>query len=194
MTRASKVLLVLLIAVCAALAAGVVLLPQRARGAPAGDCIKIDARALIATTQGYSVALCPDRDDAPCQYATVLARDVRYWDGPLLLCMPPAGMLRLWLPSRAWPAFARTPVAAAHGDFAWIGDGRYRSTSGEHCCGWADCREIDPATVRADGREHDTPLGRVPNGAVYQSQDGRAWICRAHLAPERRCLFLPGGF
>jgi len=104
-----------------------------------------------------------------------------------------------------WPLFPQSKMAlapaliflaapaAAHGDYAWINDGRYKAADGTHCCGWNDCRELKPSEIREGDAEHATPFGSVPNKAVYQSRDGKAWICRWDRPPHKRCLFTPGG-
>lgn len=153
--------------------------PGRAQAeTPTGLCLEIDTQALIVTTQGYAVT-----DMA----ALVALRDVRYWDGPAIICIPPrSGGPILFLPRSSWPGFAA--VTTAHGVYAWIDDFNYKAVDGSHCCGWNDCRELQRSDVQERRDGFMTPGGLVDPKAVYQSRDGKVWLCRTN-----KCLFLPEG-
>lgn len=85
----------------------------------------------------------------------------------------------------------RAPIA--HGEYAWINDGNYKSANGTHCCGWNDCMLLSAQDVMPVPQGHATPHGIVPPKATYQSRDGKIWMCRWWLAdPASKCLFIPG--
>jgi hypothetical protein len=81
--------------------------------------------------------------------------------------------------------------SAAHGDFDWINRGKYRSQSGELCCGVDDCYVVEP------GRIHQGPEGYelldhniiVPPKQAIPSEDGKYWICK--VGARMRCFFAP---
>ena len=99
---------------------------------------------------------------------------------------------------------ART--AFAHGEWAWIGDGRLTNpVTGKWCCGEDDCFVLDPGTVteartsyrvRLEGPEiPDRFRGRVvtvPRSWAQPTRDhhGRAWVCLDLTTGAPRCLFL----
>lgn len=81
--------------------------------APKGACVQVDPASLVYTRMGYSLAI----GDG---HATVAHADVRYWDGALAYCIPPAGSPTLWMPSSAWPGFAHADgesgITLVHGE------------------------------------------------------------------------------
>lgn len=86
--------------------------------------------------------------------------------------------------------------ARAHGLYAWINDGGYKAADGSHCCGLNDCVEVKPGDIRESARGAETPFGPVDRRAVYQSRDGKAWVCRRHFrhsTARSSCAFVPGG-
>lgn len=92
--------------------------------------------------------------------------------------------------------FLLTPPVAAHGLYAWINDGAYKAADGSHCCGLNDCVEVKPGDIRESARGAETPFGPVDRRAVYQSRDGKAWVCRRHFrhsTARSSCAFVPGG-
>lgn len=101
---------------------------------------------------------------------------------------------RTWIPLAFLIALWADP-AAAHGDFAWIGDGNYKAADGTHCCGISDCVEVKPGDLVEGPSGFSTPYGTVHRGGVYQSRDGKAWVCRRQQGapPQSSCAFVPGG-
>ena len=86
--------------------------------------------------------------------------------------------------------------ARAHDLYAWINDGGYKAADGSHCCGWKDCVELRQSEIGELRDAWTTPYGLIDKRAVYQSRDGKVWVCRRHHAgatPESSCLFVPGG-
>lgn len=89
--------------------------------------------------------------------------------------------------------FGGIVAARAHGEYAWINEGAYKSANGTHCCGWNDCMLLSAQDVMPVPQGHATPHGIVPPKATYQSRDGKIWMCRWWLAdPASKCLFIPG--
>lgn len=83
--------------------------------------------------------------------------------------------------------------ARAHGEYAWINDGHYKSANGTHCCGVNDCVLLSVQDVKPGAGGYSTPHGVVPHRGTYNSRDGKIWMCRWWLAdPGERCLFIPG--
>lgn len=152
-------------------------------------CVKIDPAALIFTQQGVAVTLGESN-------ASVLYADVKYHVGPALFCIPQTGMPRLYLPDDSFPQFADTGIVLAHYEYAWINDRGYKAANGNHCCGIEDCVEIPLRDVREEQGHFMTPYGAVDPKGVYQSRDGKTWVCRRHTVgatPQGACLFIPGG-
>src|SRR6185503_12149959 len=71
-------------------------------------------------------------------------------------------------------------VYLVHGDFDWINKGRYRSASGEHCCGRDDCYEVAPERVQQNTEGYSLPDHNmtVPGQLAIPSEDGKYWICK----------------
>ena len=88
-----------------------------------------------------------------------------------------------------------TPAARAHGEYAWINDGGYQAADGSHCCGMADCVEVKPGDLAEAPGGLSTPWGIIDGRGVYQSRDGKAWVCRRQrgAGPRSSCAFVPGG-
>lgn len=86
-------------------------------------------------------------------------------------------------------------AAHAHDAYAWINDGNYKAADGTHCCGMNDCVEVKPSELAEAPGGMSTPFGMVDGRGVYQSRDGKAWVCRRHhgAAPKSSCAFMPGG-
>lgn len=150
------------------------------------SCQPVDPATMVWTGHGYSIAM----GDG---HLTVHQRDVKFWNGPQpIVCLPGwRGMMRLYLPKH-WPIYAKPHNAynaqPAHGIYAWIADHNYKAIDGTHCCGISDCFEINPADAieKRDGFHYQDRI--IDKRAVYQSRDGKAWLCRFN-----KCLFLPGG-
>lgn len=94
-----------------------------------------------------------------------------------------------------------------HGNPNWIAKGEYRSPiDGSHCCGVADCVQVDADDVRevrgglslrgrvtygiGKGSTHQWLDEFVPQKEVQPSLDGNYWRCKK---PDgvRRCFFAP---
>ena len=90
---------------------------------------------------------------------------------------------------------ALVPGARAHGEYAWINDGGYKAADGSHCCGMADCVEVKPGDLAEAPGGLSTPYGIIDGRGVYQSRDGKAWVCRRQrgAGPRSSCAFVPGG-
>lgn len=110
---------------------------------------------------------------------------------PPTVCYPIErfGYLCVDLPREAW-------VQHVHGEYAWINDHNYKAADGTHCCGIADCREIELKDVSHQNGMMMTPFGAVSPRGTYQSRDGKTWVCRRHFPSGtalNSCLFIPGG-
>lgn len=96
-----------------------------------------------------------------------------------------------------------------HGTPNWIANGHFVSPiDGSHCCGVADCVQVEPDYVRevAGGYWLNGPVtypgatGKgdviqllnevVPHREVQQSRDGLYWRCKKPDG-SRRCFFAP---
>lgn len=97
--------------------------------------------------------------------------------------------------SRPW---RESPEAVlVHDDFDWISRGKYRSSSGELCCGKDDCYEVAPARVLQsrqgyellDHAHQDGSPITVPYKLAIPSEDGKYWICK--VGSRMRCFFAP---
>lgn len=95
----------------------------------------------------------------------------------------------------AFLALTTAYPAQGHGLFAWINDGNYKAADGTHCCGMADCVEVKPSDLIGEGSTYRTPYGEIDAKGVYQSRDGKAWVCRRQqgAGPRSSCAFVPGG-
>ena len=192
-------------AFCVLVAILIVAMPSRARADAPTNCQPVDPASIVYTHMGWSIA----QGDG---HVYIPPGNVVYHDGPLMVCMPKTGMLRLYLPSSGWLRFARYETAViatndsrfitggwlvnAHFEYAWINDGNYKAKNGTHCCGMNDCKEIAESEVRERNGMSDTPFGPVDPKGVYQSRDGKVWVCRRHWpysTAEGSCLFIPGG-
>jgi hypothetical protein len=91
-----------------------------------------------------------------------------------------------------------------YGNPNWIAQGHYRSPiDGSHCCGQADCFQLDPDEIRhiTGGQEPGYVWRTKVNGGFHQefipqkeaqaSLDGNYWRCRKPDG-SRRCFFSPG--
>ena len=169
-------------AFCVLVAILIVAMPSRARADAPTNCQPVDPASIVYTHMGWSIA----QGDG---HVYIPPGNVVYHDGPLMVCMPKTGMLRLYVPSSGW-------LVNAHFEYAWINDGNYKAKNGTHCCGMSDCKEIAERDVRERNGMFDTPFGPVDPKGVYQSRDGKVWVCRRHWpysTPDGSCLFIPGG-
>lgn len=81
----------------------------------------------------------------------------------------------------------------AHGEYAWIQDGGYRSpVSNEWCCGANDCFKVEAEKVHTDATGYviEGLNETVPYSETLVSQDGKFWRCQRPDG-SRRCFFAP---
>src|SRR5689334_16124266 len=75
------------------------------------------------------------------------------------------------------PSTGEIFVDLVHDEYAWINDGNYKAADGTHCCGMGDCVEVKPGDLVEAPGGLSTPFGGIDARGVYQSRDGKAWVC-----------------
>ena len=167
-------------AFCVLVACLIVTMPGRARAEAPANCQPVDPASIVYTHMGWSIA----QGDG---HVYIPPGNVVYHDGPLMVCMPQTGMLKLYVPSSGW-------LVNAHGEYAWI------EKEFAECCTKRDCFpiKVTPETQGAIFGYRTEDGDFVPHSETKPSRDpeGRHWRCYSLFpvkTPRKGCLFINPG-